>query len=255
MRLLFAILVLSGLGCGLAAAAAAAVAAAVPLPRPRPPAEAAVTAEPTLCDRQLAGIAAVTLMPRLIGPGACGGADMVELDAVLLADQTRVAIKPAPVITCGFAAALAQWLREDAAPRLSALGSKLRSVENYDAFECRARNRVAGAKISNHGKGIAIDLRAFTLADDRRISPTDATVAKDLREALRDTACARFTTVLGPGAAYHNDHIHLDTQVRSHGYRICEWDVRMPPAEVAAAQVPLPRPRPATAPVKHARKL
>ncbi len=249
MRLLLAILVLIGLGCGMAAAAA------VPLPRPRPPAEATVTAEPTACDRQLADIAAVTLMPRLIGPGACGGADMVELDAVLLADKTRVAIKPAPVITCGFAAALAQWLREDAGPRLAALGSKLQSVENYDSFECRVRNRVAGAKISNHGKGIAIDLRAFMLADGRRISPTDETVAKDVREALRDTACARFATVLGPGAAYHNDHVHLDAAVRSHGYRICEWDVRVPPAEVAAAQVPLPRPRPATAPVKHARKL
>jgi hypothetical protein len=249
MRLLFAILIATGFGCGLAAAAA------VPLPRPRPPLEAAVTAEPTACDLKLAGIAAVTLLPRLIGPGACGGADMVALEAVLLADKTRVDIKPAPVITCGFAEQLAQWLREDAAPRLAALGSKLRSVENYDSFECRARNRVAGAKISNHGKGIAIDLRVFTLADGRRISPTDETVEKDLREALRDSACARFTTVLGPGAAYHNDHVHLDAQVRNHGYRICEWEVRVPTSAVALADVPLPRPRPPTAPVKHARKL
>ena len=103
------------------------------------------------------------------------------------------------------------------------------SVENYDSFECRVRNRVAGAKISNHGKGIAIDLRAFTLADGRRISPTDETVAKDVREALRDTACARFATVLGPGAAYHNDHVHLDTQ------RAQPWlpDLRMGRARAA----------------------
>jgi hypothetical protein len=249
MRLRLAILILFGLGVGMAAAET------VPLPRPRPPVEAAVTAEPTACDRQLAGTAAITLMPRLVGPGACGGVDMVELDAVMLTDKTRVAIKPPPVIVCGFAQTLANWLREDAAPEFARLGSKLQSVENYDAFECRARNRVAGAKISNHGKGIAIDLRAFTLADGHRVSPTDETVDKDLRQALRQSACARFTTVLGPGAAYHNDHIHLDTQVRSHGYRICEWDVRAPSAEIVTAEVPLPRPRPATAPVNHARKL
>ena len=28
----------------------------------------------------------------------------------------------------------------------------------------------------------------------------DVAVAKELREALRDTACHRFTTVLGPGS-------------------------------------------------------
>ena len=106
-------------------------------------------------------------MPRLIGPGACGGRDMVQLDAVLLADRTRIEVKPAPVLRCEMAESLAGWMRDEAAPRLSDAGADLRSVENYDDFECRGRNRVFGAKLSEHGMGNAVDVRAFTLADGR----------------------------------------------------------------------------------------
>jgi hypothetical protein len=73
------------------------------------------------------------------------------------------------------------------------------------------------------------------------------TVAKDFREGLRTSACQRFTTVLGPGAdGHHEGHIHLDLAERRQGYRICQWDVREPSAEVAEV-VPLPTPRPAIA--------
>lgn len=255
MRLAFAIVTLIGLGCAMAAAPD------VPLPRPRPLAPAwveprsfdeaagpgfdstAVTAEPTGCDRRLETIAVVSPMPRLIGPGQCGGPDMVQLEAVWLMDKSRVEIRPAAVLRCAMAEAVAAWVREEAAPRLAGLGSPLRRVENYDAFECRGRNRVVGAKLSEHGKGDAIDVRAFTLADGRLIGPTDTAVAKDLREGLRDGVCRRFTTVLGPGSdGYHEAHIHLDLAARRQGYRICQWDVREPPPAIAAIPLPLPRP-------------
>jgi hypothetical protein len=73
---------------------------------------------------------------------------------------------------------------------------------------------------------------------------TDRTVKHDFREELRKDACAKFTTVLGPGSdGYHEEHIHLDLAERRNGYRICQWDVLDPLPEV-----PLPRPRPADAP-------
>jgi len=84
-------------------------------------------------------------------------------------------------------------------------------------------------------------------------------LAKDFRVALRESACHRFTTVLGPGSdGYHEAHIHFDLAERSHGYRICQWDVREPPAAAEiAGNVPLPVPRPAivVAPINHSRKL
>ena len=258
----------AAIAAGLLAGCSLAAAEDVPLPRPRPPMwvephtfrEAAgpnfntaeVTSQPTACDLSLAQIALFEPMPRLIGPGECGGPDMIALDAVWLADGGRVDIKPAPVLRCGMAATFATWIRDDAAPRVAALGSPLHGVENYDDFECRSRNRLFGAKLSNHGKNIAIDVRSFTLADGRRVELTDMTVAKPVREALRASACARFSTVLGPGAPYHDGHIHLDTADRWHGYRVCEWDVREPPTQVASVlidgkPVPLPPPRPTEA--------
>jgi len=262
VRVLIAIVFFAVFGCGLAAAEN------IPLPRPRPPAwieplsfreaagadfnSAEVTSKPSDCQQRLEQVAAVAAMPRLIGPGACGGRDMVQLDAVLLADRTRIEVKPAPVLRCELAEQLAAWIRDEAAPRLAATGAALRSVDNYDDFECRGRNRVFWAKLSEHGKGNAVDIRSLTLADGRVIGLTDTTVAKDLRTGLRESACQRFTTVLGPGSdGHHEAHIHLDLAERRHGTHVCEWNVREPPVEVASAQitgpVPLPTPRPAIA--------
>ena len=239
----------------------------IPLPRPRPSVpvwvvpvtfsdaagpdfdSASVTAKPTDCDLRLARIATVEPMPRLIGPGACGGADMVRMDAVLLPGDKRVAIEPATYLRCPMAEQFAAWVRETAAPGLDALGPALRRVETYDDYECRIRNRARNGKISEHAKGNAVDVRGFTLADGRFIALTDPAASKPLREELRRAACARFTTVLGPGAdSNHESHIHLDLIQRRNGYRICEWDVREPvKPQVAEAKVPLPAPRPAAA--------
>ena len=241
----------------------------VPLPQPRPsitqtadaPTLPAVAVEtehgpPTDCDKRLAAMAVFTPKPTLAGPGACGGEDLIELDAVLLADGSRVAIAPKPTLRCDMVESFAAWLRDEAVPRLKPLNSPLRTVVNEDSYECRGRNRVAGAKVSEHGKGNAIDVRGFILADRRKIVLTDVTESKDLREGLRDSACRRFTTVLGPGSdAYHEQHIHLDVLERRAGYRICQWAVRepTPPAMVASGEaVPLPPPRP---PVPETQKL
>ena len=218
----------------------------VPLPRPRPPAwpephsfaEAAgpdfntadVTSAPSDCDQRLAMIAVVELLPRLIGPGGCGGRDIVRLNAVVLPDHRRVDVKPTAVLRCAMAESFAAWVRDEASASIAPLGVAPRGIETYGSYECRGRNSVIDAKLSEHGKGNAIDVRALVLAGDRRIELTDETVAKPLREALRDSACHRFTTVLGPGAdSYHNNHIHLDILERTHGSRICQWDVREPP--------------------------
>ena len=231
----------------------------MPLPRPRPPsgpepqsfAEAAgpdfdtanVTSALSDCDRRLAAIAAIELLPRLIGPGDCGGRDMIELDAVLLPNRKRVEVKPAAILRCAMAESFAAWVRDEASDHITALGDGLRSVDTYGSYECRGRNGVADAKLSEHGKGNAIDVRALILAGGRRIDLTDETVSKPVRDDLRESACHRFTTVLGPGAdSSHNNHVHLDILERNRGARICQWDVREPPpppAKIASARVRL----------------
>ncbi len=264
MRWLVALLLLAG-SCGGVTAVEH-----VPLPLPRPPlwleprsfAEAAgpnfnsaeVTADPSDCRLRLETVAAIVPMPRLIGPGDCGGGDMVELDAVILPSNSAIELRPPPLVRCEMAESLVAWIRDEVAPRLAKAGASLRRVETYDDYECRGRNRVNGAKLSEHGKGNAVDVRAFTLADDRVLALTDTGVPKALRETIREAACAHFTTVLGPGSdGHHEAHIHLDLAARHNGYRICQWEVREPPPP--AEIVPLPPPRPKIVLVKDGRKL
>jgi hypothetical protein len=146
------------------------------------------------------------------------------------------------------AEAIASWVREEAAPRTLELGTPLRTLVNLASFDCRGRNGIAGAKLSEHGRANALDIRSFKLADGKVVELTDPKVSKVFRDGLRQSVCARFTTVLGPGSdGYHEEHVHVDLEERRGGYRVCEWDVREPgetPPVVLADRVPLPRARP-----------
>ena len=55
------------------------------------------------CDQRLAAIATIELLPRLIGPGDCGGRDMIRLDAVLLPNRKRVEVGPTAILRCAAA--------------------------------------------------------------------------------------------------------------------------------------------------------
>jgi hypothetical protein len=231
----------------IAAARQASVAAADSLPRKVPPNLPA----PTDCDAQLAKIAIVQPLGELTAPGGCGAADAVLLESVILPDGAKVAIVPAATLRCTMAQAVAGWVRDDVAPAAAKLGAPLRELDNLDSYECRGRNRVPGAKLSEHGRANALDVRAFKLANRETLVLVDPQVSKRFRDALRTSACARFSTVLGPGSdAEHAEHIHVDLEERRNNYKICEWNVMtpgaLPPAAalVAADQVPLPPPRP-----------
>jgi hypothetical protein len=203
--------------------------------------------EPSACQRRMSpDLAVIHPLPPIIGPGDCGALDVVRLDAIVLPDHTKVAVVPAATLRCTMAEAVTHWVREDVAPAVRELEAPLREVENYDSFECRGRNRVVGAKVSEHGLANALDVKALKLADGTVLAPTDIKVAKDLREELRRSSCGRFMTVLGPGSdGYHESHIHIDLAERKNGYHICQWDVREPvPEDEVAGDVPLPRPRP-----------
>ncbi len=252
----------------------AALHVAVPLPKPRPP-EAPVKAPeqpepakpapvesetqkqaapaapapppPSACRQALSEeIAIAPSIPDITGPGGCGGEDLVRLEAVVLPDKHRVALKPAAILRCKMAAAIAEWIRTDMTPLAAGLGSEISDLDNFDSFECRGRNRVAGAQLSEHGRANALDVRGVKLANGQSISLTDRGVPRDLRESVLHSACTRFTTVLGPGSdGYHEDHIHLDLMERHNNYRICQWDVWDPLPRIAPL---LPAARPEEAP-------
>jgi hypothetical protein len=247
--------------------------AVVPLPKPRPadapaaepqpqapqagkPAEQAAPAAPpspppapqaSACRQKLTeAIAIAPSIPDIHGAGGCGGEDLVRLEAIVLPDQRRVSVKPAAILRCAMASELADWIRTDIAPLAVSLGSTISDLDNFDSFECRGRNRIVGARLSEHGRANALDVRALKLANGRSIELTDRTVPRELRETVLHSVCARFTTVLGPSSDwYHEDHIHLDLMERRNNYRICQWEVLDPLPQVAPL---LPAVRPDDAP-------
>ncbi|MFG1378306.1 extensin family protein [Xanthobacter autotrophicus] len=181
--------------------------------------------------------------------GSCGLAQAVRLSAVRLLDGRLVAFKPAAVIRCEVAAAVAGWLREDLAPAIAALGSQVTAVTVAASYDCRPRNRVSGARMSEHGLGNALDVGGFELADARVMKVEKGGLPPSLRAAMKDSACRRFTTVLGPGSdGYHEDHIHVDLAQRRMGFRLCRWNLD---AGTVVARKDKPKPKdtaPAPAP-------
>jgi hypothetical protein len=238
--------------------------ASVALPKPRPSQAPSVAPEPaaTATEQNISApvgpsasacrvalteaIAIAPSIPDIHGAGGCGGEDLVRLEAVVLPDLQKVMLKPAAILRCKMASAIADWVRSDIAPLANSLGSTVTLLDNFDSFECRGRNRVVGAQLSEHGRANALDVRSFKFADGRTISLTDRSVARNLRETVLHSVCTRFSTVLGPGSdGYHEDHIHLDLMERRNNYRICHWQVW---DALPAVAPKLPSPRPAEAP-------
>jgi hypothetical protein len=247
--------------------------APVPLPRPRPaeaeqpvrpaapekpavanapPAEAEKPAapappQPSACRQALTEeIAIAPSIPDIHGPGACGGEDLVRLEAIVLPDKRRVSVSPPATLRCPMASAIADWIRTDIVPLAASLGSEPSALDILGSYECRGFNGVAGAPLSEHGHANALDVGGIKLANGQQIVLTDRSVPRELRENVLHSVCARFMTVLGPDSDwYHEEHIHLDLMPRRNNYKICQWDVLDPLPRVAPL---LPAARPDEAP-------
>ena len=155
-----------------------------------------------------------------VANGLCQIDTPVRLSAVVTA-RGRIVLPDRPTLNCQFARQFALWL--------STTKTTLAKVSTGPGYECRGRNGDATAKLSEHAFGNAVDITTITTQDGRTIQVSDAIVttspAFEPLRGLRSTACAYFTTVLGPGAnAAHASHFHFDMAVRgkSGTYRICE---------------------------------
>ena len=135
-----------------------------------------------------------------------------------------------PILDCRLSERLADWIGNVVQPLARHhLGAGLASVETGPGYVCRNRNNAATGKLSEHAKGNALDLFAFTLSDGQRVAmrPVDgsAPAVAAFLAAVRTTACGYFLTVLGPGSdASHAEHLHVDLGLhgRTENYKICE---------------------------------
>lgn len=138
----------------------------------------------------------------------------------------RVSLPAKPLLDCAYVLHFSDFIARLAAPLgPQTVRSALVALDTGPGYECRGRNRVHGARISAHGKGIALDVSGFIFEDGRKVA------VEAQREAathayfngFRKGACGWFTTVLGPGSdGYHESHLHLDTESHGrHGMHYC----------------------------------
>ncbi len=214
---------------------------------------------PSACEMRLSPDRAVIKpMGAIDGPNSCGGPDIVHLERIILSDRTSIPLEPPATLRCEMAEAIVNFVRQDLAPAVARMGAPLSAIENFDSYDCRSRNRVSGAPLSEHGRANALDIRAVRLKDGRLVRPADPGAPMEFRVAVKTKACNRFMSVLGSGSdGYHEDHIHMDLADRRSGAHLCHWELRTGEPgsgagdEVARAGlasvralVPLPRSRP-----------
>lgn len=151
-------------------------------------------------DPDIRGAALAPITSRVKG---CGVEEPVKVTQI-----AGVAISPAATITCQTAQAAKQWIERGVQP---AFDNQVVKLQIAGSYVCRTRNHKKGAKVSEHGKGRALDVSGFVLADGRALS-----VVRDYRKsramkASHRAACGPFGTTLGPGSdGMHEDHLHMD---------------------------------------------
>lgn len=120
------------------------------------------------------------------------------------------------VVNCAVANGFRDWMQNVVQPAAEqAYGSQVSTITIAASYACRGRNGSRGAKLSEHGFGNAIDVSAFQMADGREINVEKDYYRSSFLKQIRQAACGRFSTVLGPGSdSSHKDHLHLDLAVR-----------------------------------------
>ncbi len=176
-------------------------------PKPRPgkkqSLKGAVCGNPAIRGEPLAAIKS-----RTKGCGIAEPVRVTEIDGVRLS--------PAPTINCDTAKALNKWINKAVRPAYGA--KRVVQLQVAASYACRGRNNVKGARVSEHGRGNAIDISGFTFSNGKSQRVADG-FDKTMRRAHKG-ACGIFGTTLGPGSdGYHEDHLHFDVaRYRSGSY-------------------------------------
>jgi len=153
-------------------------------------------------------------VPRITGQvRGCGIEEPVRVTEV---DGVR--LSSAATMDCDTAKALRNWVSKGLKPAFGRTEVKTLRVAAH--YACRTRNNRPGARISEHGRGKAIDISGIILANGQEIS-----ILRDYRSGAgapvrqaHKAACGTFGTTLGPGSdRFHNDHLHFDTARHRNG--------------------------------------
>lgn len=190
-------------------------------PHPTPPGvvEADVPKDPLpdpVCDElEAKGEIEFERLPRIM-EGQCGALTPIRLKAFTPKDGPKVTFENPPTVTCQMAATALDWMKTSVQPAaIKHLGGTIRAFRQTGGYECRGRNRDPKAKLSEHGGANALDIGGFERENGVVVPVHDKGEAElGFLNDVRKEACGKFTTVLGPGVAAHEEHFHLDLAKR-----------------------------------------
>jgi hypothetical protein len=150
-------------------------------------------------------------LPRIMD-GQCGATTPIRLKAFTPKDGPKVTFENPPTVTCRVAETALDWMRTSVQPAaIKHLGGTIRKLRQTGGYECRGRNRDPKAKLSEHGGANALDIGGFERENGVVVPVQDKGEAElGFLNDIRKDACGKFTTVLGPGVAAHEEHFHLD---------------------------------------------
>ncbi|MBV0911230.1 extensin-like domain-containing protein [Anianabacter salinae] len=205
-----------------------------PRPGPRPPnlqrrsvvrASGMLVQPPPPPTRTPGRVTVVCGDPSIIGqpmapiPGRIAGCRVAN--PVRVTSVGGISLSQAATLDCPTAQALRSWVDATLKPSVGRLGGGVASLQVAAHYSCRTRNNQPGAKVSEHGRGKAIDISAINLRNGQSL-----TVLKGWRDGsigpvmkrLHSGACGTFGTVLGPNSdRFHQDHFHFDTARHGNG--------------------------------------
>ncbi len=142
---------------------------------------------------------------------ACGIAEPVRVTEV-----AGVKLSEAATIDCPTAIALKDWVEAGLQPSFD--NNPVVQLQIAGHYVCRPRNNIRGNKISEHGRGKALDISGFVLADGSKLSILGHYRKMKAIKASHKAACGVFGTTLGPGSdGHHEDHLHFDTASHRNG--------------------------------------
>ena len=163
-------------------------------------------------DGNLAGVRGVkgAFVGVVDGKGGCG-----IPKAYRVTEVSGIRLSTGALMDKNTIKALKTWVDKGLKPAVGNRGGGVVSMRVAAHYACRTRNHKAGAKLSEHAKGKAIDFSSFTLRDGEVITLIDhwgqGARGRILRR-MHKAACGPFGTVLGPESdRFHRDHFHFDT--------------------------------------------
>lgn len=168
--------------------------------RIKPGKEAVISKKGSVCG--IPDIKGETLAPITARIKGCGIKDPVRVTSV-----AGIRLSTPATINCETAKSLRSWLTKAVEPVYGK--GKVVEVKIAASYACRPRNNQRGAKVSEHGRGNAIDIGGFTFSNGKTVTVL-GNYDKTMRK-VHKAACGIFGTTLGPGSdGFHQDHLHFD---------------------------------------------